>query len=745
MKSFNSIVLIFASAVSAQAADTTTKFSSLADCQTYYTNSVSPVIGQTVDSYCADKVVAADPCMTAKIAEYVQANNLKTFTNLTNTEQVNLKNKFSYQCQVAAQTTAAAAAQKVAAAQAASAAASGGSGSSSGGSGISTSQAIKLAEQGGKILGSNKTVSEAIGGVKDKVKSFLGFGGDSKASDAAATATAASGSAGTAATESMARPNDNFKNIGSFEKESYKDGSLNQAESKQAVAEGQTAAEGTKAASAEVAKGNPELKGPAEGVEKAATNPNPAEGAAATQISAEAEAADAALQKMNEAITPAIAQLDVSTPAAPFTHSIVVLQKSQTEVNAYIAQKKACTAAAEKATFLCVEGTSPGVKAAKGLMDAAGPIISVISSAQKTCSSTSNITNLAGLGLTAAKGVCVAAKLFCDQACGKSTVDINKMDKSLETELTAAIQKDISAANAYCAGIVEPASCYADIKAKETTVSTVFPQIKTVLSKEATVAPGTAPKVAATCGALAKDVALLAVQSAGAFMAQKNAKSCSDKLASSGAAGATVSTQQYCDMAENVNSELCVCKANPMATGCAGAIVASSNSEGQVGFNIKSASGQSAFAGGFGGNTKPSATGSVNLGDLKNNSAAGLGSGSAGAESTIAATGGAAGSSGSSLGNLPAAVDTAATKEDKKKWNFNSFGGLGGGGSGSASGAGYKAKSGATLGVKDTAAIQRQIAAEKFSAEVSKASGKSNWEKVRNMYMIKEGSFILGQ
>ena len=47
-----------------------------------------------------------------------------------------------------------------------------------------------------------------------------------------------------------------------------------------------------------------------------------------------------------------------------------------------------------------------------------------------------------------------------------------------------------------------------------------------------------------------------------------------------------------------------------------------------------------------------------------------------------------------------------------------------------------------SIGTKEMNAINRKLASEQVAAQVSPASGKSNWEKVKQMYLFKENSFI---
>jgi trimeric autotransporter adhesin len=778
------ITLISLFIASSAYAEEIVKFVSLDACKVYYAKSVTPVAGETVDTYCKNRIMSfIEACTATKIAEYVTAQKLKAFTDLSDTEQRTKKATFTYQCQVTSQNEVAGNARNAANARAAASVGSAGGASNPSAAAAASAQqnvalaqmAVQLGQQGTRIIDNiDKATQKNAAGSQQPQQAATNGGGNTTTttSNNSAPATAGKDTAAvkpadpstaatpqpattaaadtSAAAQSAAAPKvDDFSELSKESLDKY-------------AQETAAAKEKLGSQAADVKKIDPNLGEKADGVSQKSDG----SGAAAkdAQIAGEAKAATTELQSKVNAAATAAQPLGIQGGAPAFTQADQTVKDYKQQVESYYKNKETCKDAAEKAKFLCVEDTSPGAVAAKELMNAAGPVLAIISSAQKTCSSTAKVTKLVNTGLLVAKGVCVAAKVYCDVSCGKAKVDITKIGVGFKAKYTSAVQADYMKAQAQCKqywaeaasdyGASTPlaTACDADLASKQATAKSVGPQMQTALDTEANAAkPGTSPEIAVKCTSMAKDIALLAVQAAGTFAAYKNAEACAEKLAASGAGATAITTQQYCEKSENVSSQICVCQKNPTASGCPGAIVAdssSANSSADKGTNIKGVGGNSAFAGGFGTGKKPDFS-SSNLGkDSINGALAGAasGDGSAGGLGGFGG-GGLSGGGGGALGGVPASAAEAALKkeaEEKKKWSFGAFGSSDGGGGANGGTAGNKYKSGA-LTTGDQAAIQRQIASEKYAAEVSTASGKSNWEKIRNMYLIKENSFIFGQ
>lgn len=779
-------LVFIAGATTVFAADPT-KFISLDACKTYYAGS-----GQTSDAYCADKIMtAAEVCTETKISEYVQANKLTAFTQLTNTEQYGLRNKFSYQCQVATQSTSASATQQAvllqqqqAAAKAAAAAANSAAHSSNQNTAADTQMLMGLAKQGSKIL-QNDDKQKISDSKSSNDSSTQGSGQSSSVNNSADTANdkiiqanEAAKKNGTDAKDELAKIEANPSNSSSEVPaltDTNNPASANYINASDAASD-KAAASAAKgdvgSAAAETTEAIPQAKSAVDELTESSKISSDTPGKK-TDITSNAESTSQTLNS-NVSQTVSTANSSLTSDEYPYSQTVSAMQQLQSQVQSYTsATKKTCNTTAETASFLCIESTNPGAKAAKKVMETAGPVLAVVSSAQKTCSSTAKVTRLVNLGLTIAKGVCVASKLACDGACALAISNLGKVQASIATQVGSAIDTDYttndtkcqSDASSQCASAtVGYAACYAAKygscagrnSARKAQAVSYSQQLQGYLKSEnAPATPGTSPAIAKGCQAHIKDIALLGVQVAGTLAAQQNAKACEEKLASSGSAGATVTTQKYCEKPENTNTQLCICQKNSTATGCPGALAASASTTdsaaAEKGANIKSSGGNSAFASFGAAGAKPS----IGTNGLKKNSA--LGFSASGVSATGSATGsssdaGGVGVSGGSGGGVSATASSSGDSESKKeadakkKWSFGSFGesavgALGGGSIGSA--ASKNGKPGSLS--RDEAAIKRQLASEKYATEVSTASGKSNWEKVRHMYLIKEGSFILGQ
>jgi len=791
------ITLISLFIASSAYAEEIVKFVSLDACKVYYAKSVTPVAGETVDTYCKNRIMSfIEACTATKIAEYVTAQKLKAFTDLSDTEQRTKKATFTYQCQVTSQNEVAGNARNAANARAAASVGSAGGGANSA---TATQQkvanaqmAVQLAEQSAKIADridkatsatGKGSFSDSLAGERARNEKVQSENAELKKlmdkDSAPTTQTNASTNAQpAAAATSNETPAVQGSTTAAADTASVPQLTPQQAE--QAVQAGTEATKVLDAQGKEIVKAMPETKSAVDSIGEASKVSPDAKAPKETAIS---ELADSTSTKLKTDVQATINQTTKVVTTQVMDYPVFVdtpaqLKKLDASLVEYTDQKKkTCSSRAETASYLCVEGTSPGAIAAKELMNSAGPILSIISSAQKTCSSTAKVTQLVGTGLTIAKGVCVASKLVCDSTCATAVAGLTKMQASVKTEIGSSINADYNQAIGYCDSLSQMKysqckastvgmdfsacdaakmtyynGCVGDMNQKRAAAISGANKIVSSFQLENNAATsGTSPALVKGCANHGKDIALFAVQLLGTYAAQKNAKACEEKLASNGAAAANISTQQYCEKSENVSSQICVCQKNPMASGCPGAVMAdssSTNGSAEKGTNIKNVGGNSAFAGGFGTGKKPDFS-SSNLGkDSINGALAGAASGdeSAGGLGGFGG-GGLSGGGGGALGGVPASAAEAVLKkeaEEKKKWSFGAFGSSDGGGGANGGTAGNKYKSGA-LTTGDQAAIQRQIASEKYAAEVSTASGKSNWEKIRNMYLIKENSFIFGQ
>lgn len=480
--------------------------------------------------------------------------------------------------------------------------------------------------------------------------------------------------------------------------------------------------------------------------------------------------------KLTAVSTKAEPVLSTPAPAMAFTATAAMLKTDLMQAHTAYAEtvKPTCITLTEKTEFLCLEGTSPGAAAAKSLVSSAGPILAAVNSAQKACSNTSKITGLAGTLLTAAKGICMASQGACTLTCGAALTKWTGSITALVAKIQTQAQADASLAETDCyekgeaAGEAAAAAsmgagympafqavygpCKADVAKKAAAVKAALTEIQTVSKTEAVPAtPGTSAGLAAKCKLKITDAIMMAANVASLMMAKKNADECDKKLSTAGTAGAGATVTQYCETPANTNTQFCTCQKNPNQEGCPGFTAATPATEQQKaeqqGLNLKGVGGKASFAG-SGNNSTTKPTGA--LGDVPT-------SGAGGGSDPLSLNGAGPGSTGGAGevigGNSPSAglgkaggsgsgSDAATIEREKKKWDFGSFassvGSFFGGSKGGSRGNG-------SLSNTQKDAIERKIASDKLSGEISSASGKSNWEKIRQAYLIKENTLLSGQ
>jgi hypothetical protein len=505
------------------------------------------------------------------------------------------------------------------------------------------------------------------------------------------------------------------------------------------------------AATTQVSKLNPTLAKPAQDAQHAATTeapipPNSITEKNAVKANVKLEELNAKIQAKGTQIGSGVCFQALATKFFTFA----------TSLNKYVQAKKTCSSLASKAEFLCVEGTSPGAKAAHTLIDVAGPVLAVMSSAQKSCSSTSKVMNLASMTLLAAKAVCVAAKVACDTSCASSAKDLTALQADAEAN-QAAYNTELSKCQTLAAQdpLLNPVAQQAvrETASKPPVAQTQLVDIKETLAQEATPAePGTTPNLVAQCKSKLKDIAGMGINILGMLAAKSSADKCAEQLASSsGAASGDITTAQYCENAANVTTQFCKCQANSNQEGCpgyvAGAIGGDASGNDVAGTSIHEGSGVSAFASGAGKGAAPVVpnSGLSNLGSSGGDlGASSLGAGSGSGSNSGLGNVGSSGSSGfDSKGSAEAAAKAAEAKkaDEAKKWDF-------GAAASAFFGSGPKASKNGDVNGPDKAnavAIERKIASDRLASEVTSASGKSNWEKIRRSYLTKENTFLSGQ
>lgn len=483
-------------------------------------------------------------------------------------------------------------------------------------------------------------------------------------------------------------------------------------------------------------------------VTDAPTSPN---GVSVTATTITADSEKVTVELFNS-ITSELSSIGLSI--AYLTKSQAKLQTIKTSIDTYFkTKKKLCTTAAETAGFLCVEGTSPGAKAVKVLMDVGAPVLGVISSAQKACSSTAALTSMASTALTVAKGVCVTAKATCDMSCSSTLTLLASINTQLQA-FQAGLPLEASATwvEFECAGMAALSPPCKSVEAAQASVPPRVTAVFTSLKTESTPTPGTATNIAAKCTGYSKDIVLMAVNIASLLAAKSSADKCSDSLKSSTAANTT--PLQYCETPANTNTQYCICLKDNTKIGCPGYVATALNTDttaavAETGVDVKSTGTANQFASGSKPVVPTSALGGTNgLGSTAAEKASNKDAAAAAVNAGLT-TGSSGGDSGSGGSGVAPGADLGGSAKDAKagadkKWSFGSFSGGGGGGYGGGDSSGNGA-GGSKLGQKDMDAIKRQIASEQLRAEVSEASGKSNWEKVRERYLMNSTSLLNGK
>lgn len=423
--------------------------------------------------------------------------------------------------------------------------------------------------------------------------------------------------------------------------------------------------------------------------------------------------------------------------------SETLLEEIKSATLAYKQSKLSCGASADAAEIVCIESKSELAAGAKKIIDAAGPLMAAVSTAQKACSSTASTTSLAQQAMTLAKGACVAAKVTCDSTCAKADAELTAINSKVPNFIVQTQIKYNALYVAWCATAIPNPTC------PELTVALkpAFDVYKAVVPKAFTAdavpaVKGTTTSLVLRCQGYTKDVVLFAANILSLLQANKSAAECAAKL---GSGGGSATAKEYCTVPENATTSLCKCQKDSTAEGCLGHVATTENEKNTTddkGKNIKPSGAGNQFAGEF-DKVKPTA---IDLGGLKSDSASTTDDKKTDPLSASGGGGSASNSSGGSSGGFGAA-GAAGSKEavagdDKKKLGLGSFFGSGGG---SSSGSGSGKIGTGSLGQKDMDAIQRQIASEKLRAEVSGASGKSNWEKVSERYLRNKATLLVGQ
>ena len=433
----------------------------------------------------------------------------------------------------------------------------------------------------------------------------------------------------------------------------------------------------------------------------------------------------------------------------------------KTEVTKYVAQITSCGQKQGTADTFCSSIRSPKAMAVQRLMTLGSAILSRSSSASEGCSAAQKFSTLAQYGMTAANLACTGFKFACDFSCGAAEAELKTLMTGLSAHSTA------------CTGLLtaQAATVAGSTKsmAEKPIIIRAFGAMRASITGELPPTKPTTPAAKVVqCQKYEMDILDMGLQILGTIDASNQAKACKKALGDGGSGGGggggttinPISMDDFCKVPGQAGNTLCLCRTNPAATGCPGALTTTTstttaaNTANGGGTRTTNTGGSSAMA------TPGSLTGMQNGSKsslLSKEAKAALGItndaavAAAAQEAAMAAAAGITGTGDSSDGGIGGGGSSALAKsqtELAKKAEANKKGGVGSGfedyslgGSGSykfgpdgkvtINGKKYTEEE---LKVLAKSLVDRKIASEEFHQQVTTASGKSNWDKVRDRY-----------
>jgi hypothetical protein len=437
-------------------------------------------------------------------------------------------------------------------------------------------------------------------------------------------------------------------------------------------------------------------------------------------------------------------------PIAASENCSAMSESIKSKYQTYSQARDKCTSDAATADTLCQVSRSPKAMLVQQLMTIGAPLIAKMDSASQTCTTTADLSKIAQIGMATASLMCSGIKMKCESSCAAA----DKILKQLSTE-TANVKQcatsEMAIGNAEVAGTFTAAHG-AKLQATSQSSNSAALTIDSLIKQE----EAAVKTVTVQCNKYAVDVVQMMTQATGLMMAAMQAKDCERKLSAGGAGGsggaanavsATVTMEQMCADSANAQMLVCKCKADPNTVGCPGAVVKNKDGNGPV---IKGGGSGSQLAGinNFGQKSglSPAAKSALGLNSDSELSSADSKNNLAGSSSFSSAAGnsgvGTENSGGVGSAHSKAASDLATDDKSKSKLNFGGFGSFGGSIGGLFGGSKKSGDSAKFSKDQQVAAAKRQIANEQIRSEVSSASGKSNWDKVRSRYVESNSSFL---
>lgn len=501
-----------------------------------------------------------------------------------------------------------------------------------------------------------------------------------------------------------------------------------------------------------------------EGAQAAAAKPDAVTGKADQAAETAAKASDAKAET-------AAAQPKADAAVAP-VNCAVELQALESAYKSYSLKKTICVKAANTAENFCDKARSPGLMQVQQYMVIGSAVLSKVTAASEACGTTSTLSKVAQAGVLAAQLTCSTVKLTCDKGCAAAEKALTALETANNTFKTcsekvkaSAVLKNTTATTKnnpqlnveannemqHSNSVVKAALDYDAIIADEKKPATVTDKMGEDGKPSGKEVAGGSERMNATarCGIKAKaDVMMMGATALGLLSAHLDAQKCKEQLeagsgnggknSTSAMAGAQLTTAEYCSQPSNASSVMCKCTANPTADGCIGSAAGSGLALGKVNTNGT----LSGFAGPGKGNGNTLADAAKKAGENSDEPAPGAGLSEAAREalgldsaSSVAAAAGGGGGSGESAPEAKAGAD----KDDKAKPRFSLMSSIGSMFSGGSKPS--QAAKAAIRGYEQEQAIKRKVASEQIRSQITTASGKSNFDKIKSRYQSNVSSF----
>ena len=484
------------------------------------------------------------------------------------------------------------------------------------------------------------------------------------------------------------------------------------------------------------------------------------------------QAADAKAKAADGKADAAAAEPKATAATAP-VNCQAELQAVEAANKSYNLKKTVCVKSANTADNFCDKLRSPGLAQVQQYMTLGTAVLSKVTAASEACGTTSTLSKVAQGGILAAQLTCTTVKLTCDKSCAMAKTALANF-KTANAELKACATKVLASGNGKIAegsaatpvgtvlvdqGQAEVQHAQAVHKASGTYDTLIAEEEKpaTLQAKvgedgkpagEEVVGGSERENATLLCGKkAATDMKTMGIAALGLLSAFNDAQDCKKQLSAGGGsgngkstsslAGPSMTTAEYCSVPSNAASITCKCTTDPNADGCMGSLAKSGINIGKIGNNGGASAFASAGQNGLGSLnplSKTSSTGEelppgANLSDAAREALGITG------DATVDSAGAAAGVTSGSA----AEAAKKAKLEEKEKPKFGFFSSLGNMLSG-----GKKPDHAAKATIRkyeQDQAIKRKLASDQVRAEISTASGKSNFDKIRSRYQQNAASF----